>query len=107
MTDKPDWLDALLREDARCGVADGGFTQQVLQALPARANANAWLKPVLIVASTALGSLLAALLSPLGAAIAQGLADLSRHGDMSLELSTALAMAVAVAVSGYVLLMED
>jgi hypothetical protein len=58
-------LDELLRQDAADGMDDGGFTLRVLSALPPRrANGRAWLRPVLVMGSAVVGSLLAMVLSP-------------------------------------------
>lgn len=98
------WLDRQLRDDARRTLADDGFTSRVMGALPPAPRL--WLRPALILGSTALGGGLAAALSPVGPTILEGLRELSRFDGFTSELATLLAMTLTLAVSGYVL-MED
>jgi hypothetical protein len=105
MIERDDWLDARLREDARRTHPDEGFTERVMGRL-ARRRAPAWWKPVLILGSTALGSLLAVLLSPVGPMALEGLAEVTRFRGFTPELATAMAMMVVLGVCGFVLL-ED
>ena len=71
-------LEQILRDDARETIADAGFTRRVMGALPAAAPARrAWLTPVLVLGSTALGSLLAVAFAPAGVSVAQGFIDVA------------------------------
>jgi hypothetical protein len=100
-----DWLDDVLRRDAARAVPDDGFTERVIKALPARA-ALPWLKPALIVGSTLVGSLLAAVLSPLGTQVGAGLLDLAR-GRTTPEVAVVLAMTTVVVVAAWMLATDD
>ena len=100
-----DWLDDVLRRDAARAVTDDGFTERVMEALPA-SGALPWLRPALILGSTVLGSFLAAVLSPVGAQVGAGLLDLAR-GRPSPEVAVVLAMATVVVVAGWMLASED
>ena len=108
MDDRSDWLDRWLREDARREIAEEGFTERVLCRLPPAPAAvpMAWVRPALIVGSTALGGALAALLSPVGPMVIDGLLQLGHFRGFTTEASAALAMAAILAVAGYILL-ED
>jgi hypothetical protein len=96
-------IEQLLVEDAAARIADDGFSARVLSALPRpAARRSPWWKPALILGSTALGCLLAALFAPAGASVFQGVLDLaSSHyltpGAMFVA-GTALTLAVAGAV---------
>jgi hypothetical protein len=79
----------------------------VMRELPARRSPQAWLRPALIVGSTALGSALAAALSPVGPMVLTGLAELGHFRGFTPELSAVLAMAAVLAISGYVLAMDE
>ncbi len=95
-------IEQFLVEDTLRTLADDGFSARVMGALPAPLPRRAWWKPALILGSTALGGLLAALLAPAGASITQGMLDLaSRHyltpGALAI-FGTALTLAIAGAV---------
>jgi hypothetical protein len=97
-------LDSLLRADARIDLPDEGFTARVMGALPsAPVRSRAWLKPVLVMGSAALGSLLAAVLSPQGPALFQGFADLMFLRTASAPAIASLAMCGALLLSALVL----
>jgi hypothetical protein len=99
-----DTLERLLRHDARRELADEGFTLRVMGAIPAAVpHARPWLKPVLVMGSATLGSVLAATLSPQGASLFQGFQDLVRLHASSPAAITALAICGALFVSGLVL----
>ena len=100
-----DSIDRLLREDAQRPIPDDGFTQRVMGALPAAQARRSWLRPALILGSTALGCALAAALAPVGTLVLEGFADLARL-HFTPAVTTALAMAVVLAISGYVLASE-
>ena len=108
MEHRDDWLDRQLREDSRRSVADDGFSERVLRTLPpAPATVPiAWLRPALIVGSTALGGILAALLSPVGPMVIDGLLQLGHFRGFTNEASAAIAMAAILGVTGFILL-ED
>lgn len=97
-------LDRLLRQDARREIPDEGFAARVMGALPAaQPRARPWLKPTLVMGSAALGSVLAAALSPQGAMLFQGFQDLVRLHANSPAAITALAICGALMLSGVVL----
>src|SRR5258706_14627345 len=100
-----DWLDRVLRDDARHLFEDAGFTNGVMSALPT--PAYPWLKTALIVGSTALGGLLAALLAPIGPLVLEGITEIAHLRGITPAVSVTLAMTVVLAVSGYVLATED
>jgi hypothetical protein len=100
-------LEKLLRGDARESISDNGFTARVMGALPARAmRRRPWLKPLLIVGSAALGSILAAVLAPGGGSLLQGFADLVGFRGFTPAAVTGLAMCAALIASAIVLAFE-
>lgn len=97
-------LDKLLRHDAHLDLADDGFTARVVAALPARApRERAWLKPVLVMGSAAVGSALAVALSPQGAALLAGFHDLMHLRMGSQGAVAGLALCGALLLSALVL----
>lgn len=81
-----DWLDQLLREDARTHIDDGGFTAHVLSALPPPRKAALRIAPRLWPAiMTALASVVALFVLPGSDLFLDGFADImvsdltSRH----------------------------
>jgi hypothetical protein len=102
-----DAVDRWLREDARRSLADDAFTRRVVESLPRHAVRGSSFRPALILGSTALGCALAALLSPVGPTIVEGLLELGRVRGLTPAVSAVLAMTVALAVSGYVLASEE
>ena len=102
-----DWLDRLLREDARHLLGDAGFLNGVMNALPAPTSPHHALKTWLILGSTALGGLLAALLAPIGPLVLEGITEIAHFRGMTPAVAMTLAMTVVLAVSGYVLATED
>jgi len=75
--DDDDALDRLLREDAgrdAQALAAGAFEARVLSALPA--PRGSWWKPVLVVGSAALGSVLALAFAPGDSSLLHGFVDL-------------------------------
>jgi hypothetical protein len=102
-----DRLDEILRNDARHGVSDDGFTARVMGALPPHAaRSRRWLQPALVLGSTVLGCGLAALLAPGDFNIAQGFLDLARLRGFTPAALAGLAMAAALLVSAVVLAVE-
>jgi hypothetical protein len=103
-----DWLDRQLREDARRPLEDAGFTSNVISRLPPRRSPYPWLKAGLVLGSTALGGLLAALLAPVGPLFIDGITQLVHmRGGMTPGVSATLAMTVVLVVAGFVLVSED
>ena len=99
-----DKLDRVLNDDARIALDDGGFTHRVMRALPPRAGpAQEWWRPVLLVGSAALGSLLALLFLPSGSALVQGYIDLAQNRGLTPAAVTVITMAVVLAISSIVL----
>jgi hypothetical protein len=102
-----DRLDQVLREDAREALDDAGFAARVMRALPPALPRHSWLRPVLLLGATALGSLLAALFLPAGSiAVVQGFVDLAQHRVMTPAAMAALGMGLALAISSIVLAAE-
>ncbi|MGZ5675759.1 MAG: hypothetical protein ACXWHC_13270 [Usitatibacter sp.] len=100
-------MEKLLRRDAREPVPDSGFTARVMGALPARAaRERLWFKPLLIVGSAGLGSILAAALAPGRGSLLQGFADLVGFRGFTPAAVTGLAMCAALLVSAIVLAAE-
>jgi len=102
-----DWLDRQLRKDARRVLDDAGFTNGVISALPPSLAPYAGLKTWLILGSTALGGLLAALFAPIGPLVIEGVTQLVNFRGMTPSFTAMLAMTVVLAVSGYVLATDD
>jgi hypothetical protein len=102
-----DWIERQLREDARRPLEDSGFTAPVLSRLPARAAPQPWLRTALILGSTAIGCILAALLGPVGPLVVDGFRELFNFRGMTPGMSAMIAMTLVLAVSGYVLATDD
>ena len=102
-----DGLDRLLREDARRALDGAAFAVRVLSALPPSRARHAWLKPALIVGSTALGSLLAAFFAPVGMMFVDGVFQIAYGTGLTPAVSTTIGMTLVLAVAGYVLATED
>ena len=103
-----DALDRLLRADARRLLEDQGFTARVLTALPSPlARTNPWLKPALVLGSTALGGLLASLLAPIGPMFIEGASQLAHMRGFTPSVAALLAMTSVFVVAGWVLATED
>ena len=100
-------IEQLLVEDAKHGVADDGFSVRVMGALPHPARRHAWWKPALILGSTALGCVLAALLAPAGAVITQGALDLASSRYLTPGALAILGTALTIAIAGAVLAADD
>ena len=102
-----DWLDRLLRDDARQTLPDGTFTSRVMSALPpARKGGSSWWKPVLVLGSAAVGSALAVILGPSDLSLVQGLIDLAHSRIGTPSALTGLAMSLALVVCAVVLAAE-
>ena len=102
-----DWIEKVLREDAARPLADGGFTRRVTAALPPPSAArSAWLKPVLVIGSAALGSVLAFALGPSDLSLVQGFVDLAHSRLGTPSALTGLAMTLTFLVCAVVLASE-
>lgn len=105
MTDR---LDEILRDDAQRVLSDDGFSTRVMRALPPPTfHARRWLQPALILGSALAGCLLAVLLAPADARIAQGFVDLMQLRLFTPAAIAGLAMAAALLVSAVVIAAED
>jgi hypothetical protein len=105
-----DRLDRILRRDARTLIEDDGFSARVMGALPSPSPARTtaqkpWLTPVLVLASTAMGSMLAWLFAPGGVNAGQGFADLAARSLTPAAVAT-LAMAVAGLIAAIVIAVD-
>ena len=100
-------IDELLRADAREAMPDHGFSHRVMTALPARTAATRpWLKPAIVLGSTALGATLAAVLAPGGLNLLQGFADLVEMRGLTPAAISGISMAGALLLSALVLTLE-
>jgi hypothetical protein len=100
-------IDKLLRDDAWIEMPDGGFTARVMDALPAaQARDRSWLKPALVMGSTALGSVLAVVLSPVGGSLVAGFAELAHLRISSQGAIAGLALCGTLVLSAIVLATE-
>ena len=104
----PDKLERLLRRDAEAALPDDGFSARTMSALPAPEDAthHAWLTPVLILGSAALGSALAAAFAPSGANVVQGFFDLAGSRGLTPAAMACLAMTGALLLSAIVLALD-
>ncbi|HUP30164.1 MAG TPA: hypothetical protein VM122_08335 [Usitatibacter sp.] len=95
-------IDTLLRDDARAALDDAGFTARVMGALPARApQPRAWLRPVLVMGSAAVGSALAVALAPAG--LLGGFAEIIQWRAATPAALSALAISGALLASAVIL----
>ena len=94
-------IDSLLREDARATLADNGFSERVMHALPHRraSRATAW-RPVLVMGSAMVGSLLAVMFAP-GSVLA-GFSEIAMAQFTSPAALAALALPATLLVSALV-----
>lgn len=105
--DRSDSIERLLREDARRETADDGFSARVVARLPEpAAGQRPWFKPVLVIGSTLLGSVLATALAPGGLPLAEGIADLTLLRGLTPAALTGLALCGAMVISAIVLAVE-
>ena len=103
-----DWLDRTLRADARRVLDDQGFAERVLSTLPSlAARTSPWLRPALVLGSTALGGLLAVLLAPIGPMFIEGASQLAHFRGFTPSIAALLAMTTILGVAGWVLATED
>ncbi len=99
--------EQLLIEDAGRTRPDEGYTARVLGALPAPAPRRAGWRPLLILGSTALGCLLAALFAPAGGALMQGFVDIAASRYLTPGALAIAGTAMSLAVAGAILAAED
>ena len=71
-----DWLDALLKDDAATYVPDDGFTQRVLESMPAKKPLRLRLRRWVPAAATGLGAVIALCVLPGTDVFLDGVADL-------------------------------
>jgi len=106
-----DKLDRILRRDARAAIDDDGFTTRVMNALPLPSRARyaarrEWLKPVLVLGSTALGSALAWLFAPEGVNAAQGMVDLVALRGLTPAAIAMLGMTITLLIAAIVIAVD-
>jgi hypothetical protein len=102
-----DRLEEILRNDAQLALRDDGFTARVTGALPAPApRSRRWLQPALILGSALAGSVLAAMLAPVDANVAQGFMDLAQLKGFTPAAIAGIAMAAVLLISAVVLAAE-
>ena len=103
-----DWLDRQLRADAHVVLQDEGFTGRVLATLPSPVpRMNPWLKPTLVLGSTAVGGLLATILAPVGPMFIEGASQLAHMRGFTPSVAALLAMTSVLVIAGWVLATED
>jgi hypothetical protein len=104
-----DALDRLLTEDARRAARaldDGTFEARVLAGLPAlRPRQDSWWKPVLVLGSAALGSVLAVAIAPGDSTLLRGFLDLAQQRYTPAAI-TGIAMSVALFAAAIVVAAE-
>ena len=106
MTNANDWVEKLLRDDGKVQLPDGGFSRRVMSALPVPHKTRPWFKPLLVVGSAALGSVLAVVLGPSDLSLIQGFVDLAHSRLGTPSAITGLAMSLAFLVCAIVLAAE-
>ena len=98
-----DPLDRILREHAAAPIVDEGFRARVHHALPAhRAGPRLWVRPALVFGSTALGAVLAIVLSPAAGSLLEGFGELAQLRMFSPAAVTAVAISCALLVSAVI-----
>lgn len=102
-----DPLDRFLRDQATAPIGDEGFSARVLHALPARRAApRLWVRPALVFGSTALGAVLAIILSPATGSLLEGFGELAQLRMFSPAAVTAVAISCALLVSAVILAVD-
>ena len=99
-------IDTLLRDDARRGLGDDGFTRRVMGALPVPRQAPRWVRPALVLGSAVAGCALAVAFAPGLESPSQGLLELMTRGTMSPAALAAIAIGAVLLASGVVLAMD-
>jgi len=102
-----DPIERLLRENARQALPDEGFSARVVDALPSPVLHERWLRPVLVLGSAAIGSILAWGFAPAGTSLLQGFLDLARLQSNTPSALAALGLALAMAVIAAVLVVDE
>src|SRR5688500_11699299 len=99
-----DPLDRILIDDARKAIADGGFSARVMASLPPRREAaRSWITPALVLGSTAVGAVLAVVLSPAAGSIVQGFQDLVQLRGLTQGAIAGLAISATLLISVVIL----
>ena len=102
-----DPLDRILESHAAAPVADDGFGARVMNALPARpASPRLWVRPVLVLGSTALGAVLALALSPAAGSLLEGFRELAQLRVITPAAISAVAISCALLVSAVILAVD-
>ena len=102
-----DPLDRILSDHAAAPIADNDFSARVMHALPARpASPPLWVRPVLVFGSTALGAMLAIVLSPAAGSLLEGFGELAQLRMFSPAAVTAVAISCALLVSAVILAVD-
>ena len=102
-----DPVERILKHHAAASLADDGFGARVMQALPPRmASPRRWLRPALVLGSTALGAVLATLLSPAAGSLLEGFTELAQLRMLTPAAVSAVAISCALLVSAVILAVD-
>jgi hypothetical protein len=102
-----DPIDRILRNHAEDSIADDGFSARVLGALPAPATrARPWLRPALVLGSTALGAVLATVLSPAAGSLLEAFRELAELRMLSPAAVSAVAISCALLLSAVIMAVD-
>jgi hypothetical protein len=103
-----DALDRILSNHAAStALADDGFSARVQRALPARAAPRLhWIRPMVVLGSTALGAALAIALSPAAGSLLEGFNELARLRLASPAAISAVAISCALLVSAVIMAVD-
>jgi hypothetical protein len=88
-------LEKLFREDAAQALADDGFSDRVMSALPPRRRTSRWLRPALVMGSAIAGSAIAVVCAP---AVESPIAALSEFIGAGMATPAAMALLAIGAV---------
>jgi hypothetical protein len=104
-----DKLDRILRRDAAEELADGGFAERVMGALPPPAvrRRTTGLDPILILGSAAVGSVLAAVFAPADTNVLQGAIDLFHSHALTPSAYGCIGLSAVLFVSAILLAREN
>jgi hypothetical protein len=102
-----DPLDRILKHHAAATLTDDGFGARVMSALPMRqTRSRPWLRPALVIGSTALGAALAFMLSPAAGSLLEGFVELAQLRMFSPAAVSAVAITCALLVSAVILAVD-
>ena len=102
-----DPVERILKHHAAASLADDGFGQRVMGALPPRAaGLRPWLRSILVFGSTALGAVLALWLSPAAGSLLEGFTELAQLRIFTPAAMTAVAISCALLVSAVILAVD-